>query len=133
SLDEATSGTAFREAVGELSGYELYAEPGIGKALVEYYSANPDFIWVGDDGPNERAREALRVLGEAASHGLSPADYAVSVPAGAATTGEVARKAEAIRFEMELSLRALRYARDAQGGRVNPNKLSGYHDFPEKP
>jgi murein L,D-transpeptidase YcbB/YkuD len=34
---------------------------------------------------------------------------------------------------MALSARVLRYAHDAEGGRINPNKLSGYHDFPEKP
>ena len=133
SLDQATSGTAFREAVGGLSGYELFAEPGIGKALVEYYTANPDFIWVEGEGPNDRARDALRVLGDAASHGLSPADYAVTVPSSGSGGDAAARKTELIRFEMALSARALRYARDAEGGRVDPNKLSGYHDFPAKP
>jgi murein L,D-transpeptidase YcbB/YkuD len=133
SLDQVTSGTAFREAVGGLTDYELFAEPAIAKALVEYYSANPDFVWVDEDGPNERARDALRVLGDAASHGLSPADYAVDVPASASGGDAAARKTELIRFEMALSARTLRYARDAESGRVNPNKLSGYHDFPEKP
>ncbi len=130
SLDQATPGTAFREAVAGLVGYELYAEPAIAKALIEYYSAHPDFIWVNDGQPNERARDAVRVLGEAARHGLSPSDYDVAVPAlGSAADPE----ADLIRFEMALSARVLRYARDAEGGRVNPNKLSGYHDFPEKP
>jgi murein L,D-transpeptidase YcbB/YkuD len=132
SLDQATSGTAFREAVAGLAGYELFAEPEIAKALVAYYSANPDFIWVTDNEINERARDAVRVLGEAASHGLSPADYAISIPSsGLADAAQ--RKAELIRFEMALSARVLRYAHDAEGGRINPNKLSGYHDFPEKP
>src|SRR5690349_18677557 len=63
SLDQATSGTDFREAVAGLTGYELFAEPEIAKALVEFYSANPDFIWVTDSEPNERARDALRMLG----------------------------------------------------------------------
>jgi murein L,D-transpeptidase YcbB/YkuD len=134
SLDQATSGTAFREAVAGLAGYELFAEPGIAKALVAFYSANPDFIWVTDNDLNDRARDAIRVLGEAASHGLSPADYAVSVPSsGLAAADAAQRKSELIRFEMALSARVLRYAHDAEAGRINPNKLSGYHDFPEKP
>src|SRR5690606_26058332 len=134
SLDQATSGTDFREAVAGLTGYELYAEPEIAKALVEFYSANPDFIWVADNEVNERARDALRVLGEAAGQGLSPADYAVVVPSGNRSDADAApRKRELIRFEMALSARVLRYARDAEAGRINPNKLSGYHDFPEKP
>src|SRR5688572_9311015 len=61
SLEQATSGTAFREAVGGLAGYEFFAEPEIAKALVEFYSANPDFIWVTGDGVNERGRDAIRV------------------------------------------------------------------------
>jgi murein L,D-transpeptidase YcbB/YkuD len=134
SLDQATSGTAFREAVAGLAGYELFAEPEIAKALVEFYSANPDFIWITSSEINERGRDAVRVLGEAASHGLSPADYAISIPADSLSLADAAaRKRELIRFEMALSARVLRYAHDAEGGRVNPNKLSGYHDFPEKP
>ena len=57
SLDQVGSGTAFREAAAGLAGYELLAEPEIAKALVEYYSANPDFIWVtGDDDQRSRPR-----------------------------------------------------------------------------
>jgi murein L,D-transpeptidase YcbB/YkuD len=135
SLDQATSGTAFREAVAGLSGYELFAEPAIAKALVEYYAANPDFIWVTEDAVNDRARDALRVLNEAASYGLSSVDYAVTVPPAGTTAMGVgsSHKTELIRFEMALSARVLRYARDAEVGRISPNKLSGYHDLPEKP
>lgn len=127
SLDQNSTGTAFREAAAGLVDYELFAEPAIAKAVVEYYSGNPEFIWITDGAPNERARDALRVLGDAARHGLSPVDYTVLVPSGAADGSDH------IRFEMALSARVLRYARDAESGRVNPNKLSGYHDFPEKP
>ena len=83
---------------------------------------------------NERGRDAVRVLGEAASHGLSPADYAITIPsAGLSRRRRRSRKSELIRFEMALSARVLRYAHDAEGGRINPNKISGYHDFPAKP
>ena len=132
SLDQATSGTAFREAVAGLTGYELFAEPEIAKALVEFYAANPDFIWVTGNEVNERGRDAVRVLGDAASHGLSPADYAITIPS-AGLSDAAAHNSELIRFEMALSARVLRYAHDAEGGRINPNKLSGYHDFPAKP
>lgn len=38
--------------------------------------------------------------------------------------------AEAAHFELALSASALRYAADVENGVINPNKISGYHDFP---
>ncbi len=133
SLDQPAP-APFREAVAGLEGYELFAEAAAAKALVEYYAANPDFIWVDGSQANNRARDALRLLGEADAHGLFPADYAVAIPRSQASSPDpVTRQGELIRFEMALSARVLRYIRDATGGRVDPNRLSGYHDFPAKP
>ncbi|RWA74606.1 MULTISPECIES: murein L,D-transpeptidase [Mesorhizobium] len=128
----SVTGSVFRDALAGLSDYELFAEPDIAKALVAYYSANPDFIWITGDAPNSRAQDAVRVLGEAASYGLTPADYSVDVPATTAATSEERTK-ELVRFEMALSARVLRYAHDAQNGRVDPNRMTGYYDFPAKP
>ena len=134
SLDALSIGTAFRASVAGLDGYELLAEADVAKALSDHYVTHPDFIWVTDGAPNERAREAIRVLGEAASHGLAPVDYNVSVPGPKPASADAAqRAAEMIRFEMALSARVLRYVRDAQNGRIDPNRISGYHDFPPKP
>ncbi|RWB69569.1 MAG: murein L,D-transpeptidase [Mesorhizobium sp.] len=129
----SVTSTAFRDAVAGLSDYELFAEPDIAKALIAYYSANPDFIWVGDNAPNSRAQDAVRVLGEAASYGLTPADYSVDIPAAATSAAPEERTRELVRFEMALSARVLRYAHDAQSGRVDPNRMTGYYDFPAKP
>ncbi len=124
----------FRDALVGLDGYDLLAERDIGKALLAYYSANPGFIWVTGSDANDRAREAVKVLGEAASHGFVPADYAVEIPAAGDSTGDPdARRRELIRFEMALSARVLRYIHDARSGRVEPNRISGYYDFPAKP
>ncbi|TIN48076.1 MAG: murein L,D-transpeptidase [Mesorhizobium sp.] len=128
----SATGAAFREAIAGLDDYELYAEKDIAKALVAYYAANPDFIWVTGASANSRAQDAVRVLGEATSYGLTPADYTVEVPA-AATGGADARLKELVRFEMALSARVLRYVHDAQSGRVDPNRITGYYDFPVKP
>lgn len=126
--------SAFSVALAGLEGFDLYTEKEIAEALVAHYEAHPDFVWVSDDRVNERARSALRALGEAESYGLSEADYRVSVPAlSEPGMDEAERAKQLIRFEMALSARALRYAHDAHSGRVDPNKLSGYHDFPEKP
>ena len=113
SLDPA-SASEFREAVSGLVGYELFAETEAGKAIIDYYTANPDFIWVSGNDINDRGREALRVLGEASSYGLSPVDYGLSVPSSTVTAlDEVSREQELIRFEMALSARVLRYVSDA--------------------
>lgn len=124
---------AFREALSGLAGYDLTAERDIAKALVAYYSANPAFLWVSDGAVNANARDALSVLGDAASYGLNPLDYTVDVPAAAATGDDVETRKRLIRFEMALSARVLRYARDAQNGRIDPNRISAYYDFPAKP
>ncbi|MGX5803622.1 L,D-transpeptidase family protein [Bradyrhizobium sp. Arg314] len=129
----SVTSTAFRDAVAGLSDYELFAEPDIAKALIAYYSSNPDFIWVSDNAPNSRAQDAVRVLGEAASYGLAPADYSVDIPAAATSATPEERTKELVRFEMALSARVLRYAQDAQSGRVDPNRMTGYYDFPAKP
>ncbi|AMY00466.1 murein L,D-transpeptidase [Mesorhizobium ciceri] len=130
----SATGAAFRDAVASLGDYELLAEPDIAKALIAYYSANPDFIWISGTSLNSRAQDAVRVLGEASSYGLTPADYTVEVPAaGASSTDANAQLKELVRFEMALSARVLRYAHDAQNGRVDPNRMTGYYDFPAKP
>ncbi|CDX17868.1 ErfK/YbiS/YcfS/YnhG family protein [Mesorhizobium sp. ORS 3324] len=129
----SVTSTAFRNALAGLVDYELFAEPDIAKALIAYYSANPDFIWVTGDTPNSRAQDAVRVLGEAASYGLTPADYSVDVPAATIAATPEERTKELVRFEMALSARVLRYAHDAQSGRVDPNRMTGYYDFPAKP
>ena len=130
----SATGAAFRQAIAGLDDYELYAEKDIAKALVAYYAANPDFIWVTGASANSRAQDAVRVLGEATSYGLTPADYTVEVPAAGASTGSAdARLQELVRFEMALSARVLRYVHDAQSGRVDPNRITGYYDFPVKP
>ncbi len=134
SFEPTLTGTAFREAAASLADFDLFAEKNIAKALADHYAANPEFIWVTGSTANGRAREAVRVLSEADSHGLSPADYAVTIPGAAYSLDDAAaRQREMVRFEMALSARVLRYVRDAQGGRIDPNRLSGYHDFPAKP
>ena len=132
SLDSATPSTAFRESVSGLVDYELLAETDAAKAVTNYYTANPDFIWISDNSVNERGREALRVLGEADSYGMPTVDYSISVPSGGAAE-KADRNRDLIRFEMALSARVLRYIHDAANGRVVADRISGYYDLPVKP
>jgi murein L,D-transpeptidase YcbB/YkuD len=106
----------------------------IARAIESHYAADGDFIWVSGSSANARAAEAVRVLAEAGDYGLDPADYAVALPEPGFDMADMpARMRALIRFEMTLSARVLRYARDAHAGRVDPNRISGYYDFPEKP
>ncbi|MBE7183696.1 MAG: L,D-transpeptidase family protein [Methylobacterium mesophilicum] len=110
-----------------LADFQLMAEKPIADALLGYYGTASAPLWIDDQGqPTARAQEAMRVMGEADQYGLDPKDYAVPEPLGASREG-------AIRFEMALSAKVLRYLRDASGGRIDPNRLSGYHDFAAKP
>ena len=108
-----------------LQGFEIVAEKDATSALLAHYSENPAFIWVDEGGVSARAAAAIRILGDSAEHGLNPDDYAVDAP-------EPVDSAALARFEMALTARVLRYARDAQAGRVDPNRISGYHDFKSK-
>ena len=114
------------DLIGSLADFELMAEKSIASALISHYTAQPDFLWIDGAAPNAKAKDAMRVLADAAAYGLDPDDYAVSLPAGSANHGAL------IQFEMTLSARVLRYIRDAHGGRIDPNRISGYYDFPAK-
>lgn len=133
-LAAAIPDPAFRDALADSGDVDLYAEDDIAEALVAHYSARPEFMWVEGFEPNDRARAALRALREAESYGLSEIDYAVPVASGGFAGEKAATRLEKlVRLEMTLSARVLRYIKDAHGGRVDPNGLSGYHDFAEKP
>lgn len=132
--DAAAADASFQQALPGLDGYELSAERDIAKAVVAFYAANPAFIWSENGSLNDKAKAALDVLSDAGSYGLNPSDYLVDVPSSAASGGEVGQNSsQSIRFEMALSARVLRYVHDAQDGRIDPNRISGYYDFPAKP
>ncbi|MDP3896389.1 MAG: murein L,D-transpeptidase [Mesorhizobium sp.] len=127
------SGLGFGEAMKTLDGFDLSAEKDVADAIAKHYAAHPEFVWVSGFHVNGRAEQALRVLGNAASYGLDPAEYSVSVPLAAFSMDDmVARQKELAAFELTLSARVLRYARDAKRGMIDPNRLSGYHDFAPK-
>ena len=78
--------------------------------------------------PNEKAKGVLEVLQNAELEGLDPLNYIVRAPDGS-VQGDM-RLEDGAAFEILLTARAMRYAADSAHGTVNPNKLSGYHDFP---
>ena len=132
---------AFDEARDQLSTMKLRALKEVGAAVKTHYAARPAYLWISDDAPNARANAVMATLASAEAVGLDPRDYTVMLPADILVasaddsidlTAEDARKKALMRFEMELSAKVLTYALDAHRGRINPNKLSGYHDLPRK-
>jgi murein L,D-transpeptidase YcbB/YkuD len=123
----------FAEGRPVLSELTVRALPEAAKAVVEYYSAHPDYIWVAGTSVTDRARAIVQVLEAADTVGLSAADYKVDVPADAFdVTQGTERQKELMAFEMKLSVAVADYMLDATRGRVDPNRISGYHDFKRK-
>lgn len=125
--------SAFDESRRFLDGAEIRTADEVGKAIIEYYSANPDFVWVDGTAANDNARAAIAVMAKADEFGLSPSDYMVDLPAdGFDMTDMSSRQRQLMMFEMNMSAKALNYVLDATRGRIDPNRLSGYHDFKRK-
>ena len=113
-----------------LNGIQLKARTGLGKALVEFYRENPRFNWIDEEGNvNARANAVLATVAEADAYGWHLEGYALPISNVTDYGDENERLRTAMSFEFSLTMAALRYMADARNGVVNPNKLSGYHDF----
>lgn len=121
----------FAEACSFSKLITLRVLPMVGKALAAYYSAHPGFIWSQDGKITPRAMAAIAELSMSDRVGLSPGDYRVEIPDEPSNDSE-ARARELLRFELNLSSKVLTYIHDAVRGRVDPNRISGYHDLPRK-
>ncbi|OCP14673.1 murein L,D-transpeptidase [Ensifer sp. LC14] len=109
------------------------ASADVAKAVEAHYGGRTDFIWIGAEGVSAKAKAAVAVLADAAKVGLDPQDYAVTVPADTFDRGDmIAREKELLQFEISLSAATLSYIQDTVRGRIDPNKISGYHDFKRK-
>jgi len=123
----------FAEGRPALADLSLKALPEAAEAVVDYYSTHPGYIWVAGTSITDRARAVIDVLNAADEVGLSAADYRVEAPADAFdVTQGTERQKELMAFEMKLSVAVANYMLDATRGRVDPNRISGYHDFKRK-
>lgn len=125
---------AYQRVASRFADLAFVAEPEIGKAIAGHYADKQELIWLDDDlQPNAAARAVHDVLASADRYGLDTADYSVALPdASDGDDNSPARLDAAARFEISMTARAIRYGLDAALGRVDPNKLSGYHDFPAR-
>lgn len=132
-LGAFTSGLVFSDALAASGDVAVPIEGNIAKALTDFYTKHGDFIWVDGYHISAEANRVLAILNDADSYGLDAQDYAVKVPSDAFDLDAIdERNREMIAFEMSMSAKVLRYVQDVEGQRVDANKLSGYHDLPNK-
>lgn len=91
------------------------------EGLIAFYrQAERPLLWVDDSGWSEAGQRVMERLRAAHEDGLDPADYPLP-PIGLFKEAPAAQWAEA---ELKLSAAAIRYARDARGGRIDLARLS---------
>ncbi|MGO6692419.1 murein L,D-transpeptidase [Rhizobium johnstonii] len=135
--DVSGSGDASAEPAVQrrfLAQAKVRANADVAKALEAYYgdSRNP-LVWVEGNQINDRAKSAMLVLADASFVGLDPADYAVQTPDIDPANPDPAFRDRALtQFELDLSAKVLAFVQDTVRGRIDPNKISGYHDFQRK-
>ncbi|MDL2400620.1 L,D-transpeptidase family protein [Rhizobium mayense] len=117
-----------------LTDARVMATNDIAKALEAYYAdQSKPLVWVADNVIDDKAKAAMAVLADAGSVGLDPADYAVQAPSfDPASVDPTMRDRALMQFELALSSKVLMFVQDTVRGRLDPNKISGYHDFKRK-
>ena len=149
----ATDGARF------LAAAKISAPAEIAAALEAFYGKTAAPLWISEGDVNEKAKGVLALFERAGEYGLDPADYLLPVPS--LTTASVAPPAdtaaevdadaqvdlaattvsaspadshdrELMQFELALSEKVLTFAQDMLRGRIDPNRVSGYHDFKRK-
>ncbi|MFG1394070.1 L,D-transpeptidase family protein [Xanthobacter agilis] len=111
--------------VAEAIAVQLAQPTGLGatkketEALVAFYGARQGLpAFVDERGVNARGTAVLARLSLAEEDGLDPADYGVTKPPRGADAATLAAT------ELRLAVAALTYARHAQSGRFDPNRIS---------
>jgi murein L,D-transpeptidase YcbB/YkuD len=102
------------------------------KAIIGHYQDNGfKPLWTTSAGISDRARAVIALLQDAASEGLDPADYSLHVLGGFDAQAETFANdlPHLARLDIELTARAMAYARHASGGRLVPDRLSTYNDI----
>ncbi len=107
------------------------------KHVEKFYESNGNSLWwVKDWEPTPQARQMIALLQHADQKGLSPDDYdgprwSDRLAAFKPATPQ-ASEATAVRFDLELTVCAMRYISDLHTGRVNPKHLDFAFDVESK-
>jgi murein L,D-transpeptidase YcbB/YkuD len=92
-------------------------------ALKAYYALKAQPLWMADGRPSARATQAIDAIGQADQWGLTASAFALPPPLEEPATADTLAM-----HEIALSLAALKYARHARGGRVEPAAVSRIFD-----
>jgi murein L,D-transpeptidase YcbB/YkuD len=92
-------------------------------ALVEYYAVPENrLLWVDENGFTDRAKSVMEEIRKADDYGLRASDYVLpKAPSAEDGAPEAKTLADA---EIKISFAVMRYARDARGGRIDPQRLT---------
>ena len=93
-------------------------------ALVKYYAlADQGLLWVDENGLNQRGKAVIAEIKKADDYGLRASDY--DLPNADEFNANNAKASDWLAdAEIKISFAVLDYARDARGGRIDPQRLS---------
>lgn len=107
------------------------ATPAERDAIIAFYVQRGfEPIWVTSDGLTEKSKATLALFARADEDGLNAADY-LPAALGSFTDDAASSRGDVVRLaalDVSMTASALRYASNAYGGRIIPNKLSNYYD-----
>jgi len=119
-----TKTEAVRIAIQDQLGTQSMGDPAEQIALAEYYSV-PDrrLLWVDANGLNARGKAVMAEIAKADDYGLRAADYKLP---SLGSFNPVAPDAveQLANAELKISAAVVEYAKDARGGRLNPQSLT---------
>ena len=119
-----TKTEAVRIAIQDELGIQSMGDASKQIALAEYYSV-PDrrLLWVDESGLTARGKAVTAEIAKADDYGLRAADYRLPSLAGFDPVAPDAVEQLAT-AELQISAAVIEYAKDARGGRINPQSLT---------
>lgn len=99
--------------------------------LADYQARGFKPLWTDHNGLTQRGREVLDVLAKSGEDAMQPGDYLPNALSSFSedTASLASDPARLARLDLGLTAMALKYARDASGGRLIPDRLTTYNDM----
>ena len=115
---------AIRIAIQDQVGARSMSDAAEQIALAEYYSVpNRRLIWVDENGLTARGKAVMAEIRKADDYGLRASDYKLPSLSGF-DPGSPDAVEELADAELKIGAAVIEYAKDARGGRINPQSLS---------